>query len=292
MICYERFKTNVFLFYPKSNKAIMQAEFFILIALLAILGYMISTYLLLKHAKTQEVKVFCYQINWFLPCALLTLVTHASLIYQHSFITGLDWGVFHALSIFAWIVSTLFLVVSCLSRTVILSVVIYPLSALLIFVVLLWPNFHKVIGVDLMSFNLHLFASLLAYALLSMAALFACFVCIQDRFLLHHKYLNMLRFLPGILKNEAIMFTLLYLGFFLLSISVVTGMLIFDDLFQQKLVHKTFFVLLSWCLTALIILLRLMKGIRGFFVSALVCVAFSLLLIGYFGSKFVIEIIL
>jgi ABC-type uncharacterized transport system permease subunit len=86
----------------------------------------------------------------------------------------------------------------------------------------------------------------------------------------------------------------LWSGFLLLSITIFTGIFFSNEIFNTPFIfnHKTFFGILSWISYAYILYQRVANGIRGRKAVLLVLLAFLLLVLAYFGSKFVSEIIL
>jgi ABC-type uncharacterized transport system permease subunit len=91
---------------------------------------------------------------------------------------------------------------------------------------------------------------------------------------------------------EALLFELLWCGEILLTIAIITGFIFLDDLFAQHLVHKTVFTLLAWCIYAILLWGRHAKGWRGNTALRWTLGGFCLLMLAYFGSKFVLEVLL
>jgi len=78
----------------------------------------------------------------------------------------------------------------------------------------------------------------------------------------------------------------------LLSILAYSMLTIAEDLFEQNLSHKTLFSILSWFLYATLLFGRHVLGWRGKFAVRWVIAAFAMLMLAYFGSKFVLEFVL
>jgi ABC-type uncharacterized transport system permease subunit len=81
-------------------------------------------------------------------------------------------------------------------------------------------------------------------------------------------------------------------GFFMLSLALVTGLLYVEDLFAQHLAHKTLFSLLSWLLVASLLIGRWRLGWRGQKAAKLSLIGYGLLVIGFAGSQFVLEVLI
>jgi ABC-type uncharacterized transport system permease subunit len=91
---------------------------------------------------------------------------------------------------------------------------------------------------------------------------------------------------------EDLLIQILVGGFFLLSLSLATGFMFVSDLLSQHLAHKTVFSVLAWLIFALVLAGRWARGWRGPRLVRLTLGGFVLLLLAYFGSKFVLELIL
>ena len=91
---------------------------------------------------------------------------------------------------------------------------------------------------------------------------------------------------------ESLLFQMLTTGIIFLTISLGTGFLFIEDLFAQHLVHKTVLSLLAWIIFTGLLLGRNFYGWRGLTAIKWTLVGFILLLLAYFGSKLVLELIL
>lgn len=150
-------------------------------------------------------------------------------------------------------------------------------------------------------FKGHFIVATISVGLLSLAAMHAMLMSIQDRAL--HRQLaivpdsrvaHWLEDLPPLMTMESLLFNLLYVGFTLLSLTVFSGLLFSQTLFGRPLVfdHKTIFALVSWFLFGSLLLARWRVGLRGRAAIRWVLSAYSALLLAYVGSRFVLEVIL
>ena len=69
-------------------------------------------------------------------------------------------------------------------------------------------------------------------------------------------------------------------------------MLFINDIFAQHLVHKTILSIVTWLVFALLLWGRWRYGWRGSLAVRLTLAGIVLLLLAYFGSKLVLEVIL
>jgi ABC-type uncharacterized transport system permease subunit len=91
---------------------------------------------------------------------------------------------------------------------------------------------------------------------------------------------------------EALLFQMLGTGLVFLTISLISGFLFIEDLFAQHLVHKTVLSLLAWVIFTGLLIGRSRYGWRGQTAIQWTLIGFVLLLLAYFGSKLVLELIL
>jgi len=140
--------------------------------------------------------------------------------------------------------------------------------------------------------TVHLISSVLAFGLLSIAGVYALLVFFIDHFLRRHHLNPLVRSLPPLEVLEDLLFKLIAAGFTLLTVSLGSGMLFIDDIFAQHLVHKTLLSILAWLVFAIMLWGRWRYGWRGSVAVRLTLVGIVLLLLSYFGSKFVLENIL
>ena len=150
-------------------------------------------------------------------------------------------------------------------------------------------------------FKGHFVVATVSVGLLSLAAMHAMLMSVQDRALHRQlaiipnsRFANWLEDLPPLMTMESLLFNLLYVGFALLSLTVFSGLLFSQTLFGRPLVfdHKTIFALASWFLFAGLLIARWRVGLRGRAAIRWVLSAYTALLLAYVGSRFVVEVIL
>lgn len=138
----------------------------------------------------------------------------------------------------------------------------------------------------------HILLSLTAYSLLSVAALEALFLAYQNRQLHQHHSTGLMRILPSMQTMESLLFSVLSTGFVLLTLALITGFVFVEDLLAQHLVHKTVFSLLSWLVYAVLLWGRFKLGWRGKMATYWTLGGFTALMLAFWGSKFVLEVLL
>jgi ABC-type uncharacterized transport system permease subunit len=225
--------------------------------------------------------------------AAIAALLHAGAVWQ-AMATPLGWDVnfAHTLSLAALAIVAVLLVTSPWSRTIETGIVAFPGAALCLALQwLLAPEALVLTQVSVM-LEIHVFTSLLAYSLLSIAAINALMLAAQDYALRHPRPLRQLELLPPLAVIERVMFRLIASGWVVLSASLVTGLVFIDNLFDQHLVHKTALSLLSWVLFTALLAGRHWLGWRGRRAVNWTLAAMAVLALAYFGSKLVLEVFL
>ena len=140
--------------------------------------------------------------------------------------------------------------------------------------------------------QLHVLFSVLAYAVLSLTAAQAGLVAIQRHFLSRHRPGGFMRALPPLDTTERLLFALLTAGFALLTLSLTSGFLYLEDMFAQQVVHKSVLACIAWSIFGVLLFGRWRFGWRGRRAVHWTLAGFALLILAYFGSKFVLEMVL
>jgi ABC-type uncharacterized transport system permease subunit len=138
----------------------------------------------------------------------------------------------------------------------------------------------------------HILISILSYGLLTLAALQAVLLAIQTRYLRNRHPGGFIRALPPLETMDALLFRLIALGYLMLSLSLLTGVTYIEDIFAQHLVHKTVLSFAAWVVFAVLLWGRWRFGWRGRTAVRWTLSGFIVLMLAYFGSKLVLELIL
>ncbi len=91
---------------------------------------------------------------------------------------------------------------------------------------------------------------------------------------------------------ESLLFQMITAGFVLLGVALITGFIYLDDIFAQHQVHKTVLSITAWVIFAVLLWGRLQFGWRGRTAIRWTLGGFVFLMLAYFGSKLVLEIVL
>lgn len=139
----------------------------------------------------------------------------------------------------------------------------------------------------------HLVVALLAFALFVIAAVqAAAMLALQHD--LHRGLAAASGTMPPVLTLERWLFGLIAIGFVLLTATLASGVIFSESLFGRpvQFTHKTLFSGLAWLLFGVLLAGRWRWGWRGRKALRWVVTGSLLLLIGYAGSKFVLEVLL
>lgn len=225
--------------------------------------------------------------------ASLAVIFHAIALYGILFTAqGVDIGFFSALTFTAGLMAALLVIASFTLPIGCLGLVVYPF-ALITLILRAYSEQHNLITDALQpGLQTHILFSLLAYSLLSIAVAQAILLYIQDKYL-HNKHPSgFLRSLPSLETMETLLFRIIGLGTIALSISLISGFIYLDDMFAQHLVHKTILSIIAWVVFVILLWGHYKFGWRGKIAIKWSISGFILLMLAYFGSKFVIELIL
>ena len=173
-----------------------------------------------------------------------------------------------------------------------LLIVLFPLAALSILVATFAPDTSRPMS-DLPAGILsHFSAWNASHAVLARAALQGQLLPAQSRRLRQHRSQGVIRKLPPLEAASALFFELSGAGFLILTIAIGTGLVFVEDLFGQHLVHKTVLTMLAWCLYAILMAQYFRRGWRVQSAITVNLIAFGLMVLGFFGSKLVLELLL
>ena len=170
-----------------------------------------------------------------------------------------------------------------------LGLAVYPLAAVALLASQASGQGHAIQG---HAIQIHVLLSVLAYAVLSLAAAQAGLVSIQRHYLSRHRPGGFMHALPPLETTERLLFALLTAGFGLLTLSLASGFFYLEDMFAQHLVHKTVLSCLAWAIFGVLLFGRWRFGWRGRRAVQLALSGFGVLILGYFGSKLVLELVL
>lgn len=221
--------------------------------------------------------------------AIAGFLAHTALVIG-IFTSGLHFAFFNSLALFAWIITGLLMLSTLRWPLGSLGILVYPIAGLCAVLYALTRNSMSVDADSSFTplLQAHIASSVFAYAMLSLAGLQAIVLAVQDHQLHHHKPGGFVRSLPPLQTMERLMFRVIAVGFVLLTIALGTGFAAVDDWFS----HKIIFSAISWLIFAALLAGRQMAGWRGRKAIRLTLSGIGFLILSFFGSKLVLELIL
>jgi ABC-type uncharacterized transport system permease subunit len=207
---------------------------------------------------------------------------------------GLDVSLANALSTVAGL-TALFAWIGNLAGTFPgVAAVAMPVAAAGALLPALFPNPHRFSFLAEHWAALHIAVALIAYALLIVAALQALILLALERRLHHAQPVPAGATLPPLLTLERFLFRLVGIGYALLTLTLVSGVMFSEELFGKplRLTHKIVFSLLAWLVFGALLFGRHFYGWRGRTALHWILGGTALLVLAYLGSKFVLEVIL
>jgi ABC-type uncharacterized transport system permease subunit len=196
-----------------------------------------------------------------------------------------------AAALFSWQAGVLLVLFSRRQPLAALGLGLYPLAAITVLSAALWPEAAQPVTRD-WRVALHVLLSLFSGGLLTLAALQAALLAWQEARLHRHQTRPALPGLPPVLVMERLQFRLIGVGFALLSASLLSGLWFLEDWLSQHLAHKTVLSITAWLIFGGLLLGRWRVGLRGRQATRWTLFGYGFLILAYFGSKFVLELLL
>ena len=227
--------------------------------------------------------------------SLAAVILHAVVLHDAVLEPGaLHLGFFHALALAAWVIVTLMLLLTLREPVATLGLGLFPIAALALLAMLVTgrPDTAATIPTASGGLAVHVLVSICAYAVLSLAAMQALLLGLQHRLLHDHHPRQAVRALPPLYVMEALLFRMIAIGFVLLTVALASGFIYLEDMFAQHLVHKTVLSILAWGVFATLLCGHYLVGWRGLTAVRFTLGGIASLVLAYFGSKLVLELIL
>ncbi len=232
---------------------------------------------------------------------LLALLVHLGSLYVAIAPGGtITLGFAHVMSAALWVGVCLVWMELNDARARAIRIMVLPVASVCAVLPLVFPG--RALG-DIAGRSLlvpHLLIGILAYSVLLLALLHAVLMAGAERRLRAapgestHVFDRILDRLPPLLSMERVLFRLIAFGFGLLTLTAVSGMFYSEHIFGQpfRFDHKTLFTLLAWAVFGVLLLGRRFRGWRGRTALHLTIAGFVIMMLGYVGSRFVLEAVL
>ena len=229
-------------------------------------------------------------VRWLLPLALLA---HGALIYYSVLGQGdIRLGFGNSLSTIFWLTALVYWLASQGAPLARLQSWVSGLAAVSVLAMAFFTTTHAIPNSQALALRAHLVVSFLAYGLLAVAALHAVLMTMLEKQL--HRGFSLQNGAPPLLTLEAMLFRTIGLGFALLTLAVFSGVFFSEELFGAPLQfsHKVVLAILSWLVFGGLLAGRHFRGWRGRTALVWTITGFTLLLLAYLGTQFVLEVLL
>jgi len=223
----------------------------------------------------------------------LALLAHGALIYHSVLGQGdISLGFGNSLSAILWLTALIYWLASQGAPLARLQSWVSGLAGVSVLVMAWFTNTHAIPNSQALALRMHLVVAFLAYGLLAVAALHAVLMTMLEKQL--HRGAPMQGGAPPLLTLEAMLFRTIGAGFTLLTLAVFSGVLFSEEIFGTALQfsHKIVFAILSWLVFGGLLLGRHYRGWRGRTALIWTITGFTLLLLAYLGTQFVLEVVL
>ena len=205
---------------------------------------------------------------------------------------GINLAFFQAVSLAGWTIALVTLISAFTKPVENLAIFMFPFIAAAVLIAAVSDSSMLLRAGASWQLGLHVLTSLLAWSMFAIASVQSLLLWVQDRHLHNRQPGGFIRALPPLQTMESLLFEFIGIGLLLLTGSLVTGFLFLEDMFAQHLVHKTVLSLVAWVIFAVLLWGRYRFGWRGRKAIRWTLVGFAVLMLAYFGSKAVIELIL
>jgi ABC-type uncharacterized transport system permease subunit len=229
---------------------------------------------------------------WVKLLGALAVILHGLAAYKGFINTsGYDLGLYPMLSLMSLSVSAIVLLSSLRRPIDNLFVFFFPLAiSTIILQIVLKGDYTPLQDITAGVFS-HIVLSIIAYSLLTIAAAQALLLSFGDTMLRHHQ-IAILRNLPPLETIEQLMFEMIWTGLVFLTLSIGSGFFFLSDFSEPGILHHTAITLAAWIVFIILAWGRYQLGWRGAIASRWTLFGFVLLVLGYFGSKLVLEVVL
>lgn len=218
-------------------------------------------------------------------------VLHLLTVMSHLMAEPTRFGFAPALSMTAWLLLTVYAIERQLYPKMRAVGVLSVLGALAVLLALLFPGKPMATLHASAWLPLHLALGIASYGMCAAAVVHAGLMSRAERRM--RQAINDEAGMP-LLMLERLTFRFVTAGFVLLSATLLAGWLFGDALYGRAWHwdHKTVFSLLAWIGFAFLLIGRSRFGWRGRHAVHLIYAAAALLLLGYAGSRFVLEVVM
>ena len=221
------------------------------------------------------------------------LCLHAFALYNSMLSPlGINLGFYNAITLVSAFITLFTLIAVWRYPVESLAIILLPITAITLIFNTHTDTVHLLPEHGSNALVFHILTSIIAYSILALAALQAIFLSIQNKFLHAHQPGGIIKLMPPLRNMEVLLFEVIVVGFIALTVSLGSGLVFLENMFAQHLAHKTVLSILAWFVFLILLIGHWKLGWRGRTAIRWTLSGFISLMLAYFGSKFVLEILL
>ncbi|MBT8115141.1 MAG: cytochrome c biogenesis protein CcsA [Arenicella sp.] len=264
-----------------------------LLTLVAFIAYFASSFMIVRRLQTHidSEDDIDATLRSFLP-AIFAFAVHLFIcVATFRAVSGVDFSVSGMLVLVSAIVTGIFLLCCLFMPVMRLGILVFPLGAASLGFAHIW-NSEPITSINhSTAMNAHILVSIVAYSLLTIAAIQALLFVYQERQIKKRTNPALLMALPPLQTMEKLLFRLIAAGFLLLTVTLLSGLIFSQQIYGQPFTfeHHTVLALMGWAVFALLLYRRFSSGLRGTQAAVWTVCGYLLILLGYFGTKIVSE---
>ncbi|CDL81385.1 cytochrome C assembly family protein [Xenorhabdus cabanillasii] len=258
-------------------------------SIIALLAYLISLTLIVPGLLRQQNS---YQ-KLALFFATVALINHAiTLKYQVFHVSsGQNLTLLNLGSIVSLLICIIMTIVAFRGRAWFLLPIIYSFAMINLILASMVPgefitHLEKSIGLFI-----HIGLALLGYATLLIAALYALQVGWLDHRLKKKKF-TLSSGMPPLMTIERKMFRITQVGVILLTLTLCTGIMYMDDIFNKENIHKSVLSIIAWFIYVILLWGHYHEGWRGKRVIWFNLIGAFILTLAFFGNRLLQEFLI
>ena len=261
-----------------------------LLTVLALVAYLVATGAVLSRIFHPQGPHFKTIFSAAVAGIVLHMLVLAAMLFTGQ---GQNFSLLNVSSLMCWLITVAVTLTSFRTPTLLLLPVVYGFASLMQLAVLTLPHsvqlhhFEQNIGL-----LIHIILAFIAYAILVMAMLYSFQVSYISNKLKQKDFALITRHLPPLVQAEALQFRLLLAGTIILGLALLVAALTMDNWLARENLHKSVFSLVGFSVFAVLCWGHAKKGWRGRAANILTISGAVLITLGYFGSRFVREVLL
>lgn len=256
----------------------------------ALAGYFVAALLIARYIRSSDEKKV--SINPAFIAATIAALAHLAYAYNVSFVNkALNFSVSSMAVLVSGIVVAIYMLGSLAMPIRRLGILVFPLTIISLLFSLGWEDHTLTLANRGVAFSAHILVSIVAYSLIAIAAIQAMLYAYQERQIKNRTNPAMLMALPPLQTMEQLLFRLVGMGFVQLTLTLLSGAIFSQQLFGYafEFKHHTILASLGWLVFAILLVLRVINGLRGSQAVIWTISGFLLIQLGYFGTKIVSE---